>query len=83
MYRIIKRDGTVLGITDAPAYIKYGESGCFTTATKEDAIGVAYDSVPYNLLGHEDIPGAETVLVREMDAGEIANALNVLLGVRE
>ena len=83
MYRIIKTNGAELGITDAPVYIKYGESGSFTPATAEDAIGVAYKSVPYNLFGHNEIEGAETVLVKEMDGGEAANALGILLGVRE
>ena len=43
MYRIIKIDGTELGITD---------------------------SVNYNLVGHEDIEGADTVVVSEIDGGQ-------------
>ena len=34
MYRIIKIDGTELGITDSVNYIRYGDGGCFTTATR-------------------------------------------------
>ncbi len=83
MYRIIKTNGAELGITDAPVYIKRNESGSLAPCTAAEAIGVAYGSVPYNLLGHKDIEGAETVLVKEMDGGEAANALGVLLGVRE
>ena len=45
MYRIIKIDGTELGITDSVNYIRYGDGGCFTTATRKDAIGVAFKSV--------------------------------------
>lgn len=87
MYRIIKIDGTELGITDSVNYIKIGASGDFTTATKETAIGVAFESVPYNLNGHTDIEGADTVIVSAIDGGAevqgIANTINILLGVTE
>ena len=71
MYRIIKIDGTELGITDSVNYIRYGDGGCFTTATRKDAIGVAFKSVAYNLVGHEDIEGADTVVVSEIDGGAV------------
>ena len=61
MYRIIKIDGTELGITDSVNYIKIGASGDFANATETDAIGVAFNSEPYNLLGHDDIDGADTI----------------------
>lgn len=70
MYRIIKIDGTELGITDSVLYIKIGSSGCFTPAAKKDAIGVAYNSVAYNLVGHSDIKDADTVVVCEIDGGK-------------
>lgn len=63
MFRIIKIDGTELGITDSVNYIKIGESGDYATASEQDAIGIAFNSEPYNLLGHEDIEGADTVIV--------------------
>ena len=71
MYRIIKIDGTELGVTDSVNYIKIGESGSFTIATEEDAIGVAFDSVAYNLAEHNEIEGAETVVVSKVDGGKI------------
>lgn len=87
MYRIIKTDGTELGITDSVNYIKIGASGSFTTAEKEDAIGVAYESVAYNLAGHAEISDADTVVVSAIDGGaevyNIANTINILLGVAE
>ena len=46
MYRIIKIDGTELGITDSVNYIRYGDGGCFTTATRKDAIGVPLSAYP-------------------------------------
>lgn len=71
MYRIYKIDGTELGITDSVNYIKIGESGSFTIATEKDAIGVAFDSVAYNLEGHDEIDDAETVVVSKVDGGKI------------
>ena len=71
MYRIIKIDGTELGITDSVTYIKISESGSYVNATEEDAIGVAFNSEPYNLIGHEDIEGADTVVVSKTDGGSM------------
>ncbi len=87
MYRIIKIDGTELGITDNPVYIKYGESGSFAPTSVENAIGVAYLGEPYNLVGHSEINGADTVVVSAIDGGaevhSIASTINILLGVTE
>lgn len=69
MYRIIKIDGTELGVTDSVNYIKISENGCFTNATAEDAVGVAFNSVAYNLLGHNEIEEADTVVVSKIDGG--------------
>ena len=73
MYRIIKIDGTELGITDSVNYIKIGASGDLTNATEADAIGVAVDSDPYNLIGHDDIDGADTVVVSKVNVGQLFN----------
>lgn len=87
MYRIIKTDGTELGITDQVTYIKFGANGCFTNATVEDAIGVAFNSTPYNLFGHNEIEETDTVIVSQIDGGAAVGSLletiNVLLGVTE
>lgn len=72
MYRITNvNTGANLGTVDKVTYIKIGESGDFTTATENDAIGVALNSVPYNLAGHEEIEGASTVVVSEFDGGAL------------
>lgn len=87
MYRIIKTDGVELGMTDSVMYIRIGSSGCFTPCSADEAIGVAFQSVPYNLLGHEEIEGADTVIVSAIDGGarvcDITNVINILLGVAE
>lgn len=77
MYRIIKIDGTELGITDSVNYIRYGDNGCFTPATREDAIGVAFKSVAYNLVGHEDIEGAGTSLSQRSTVGKNSKAIRL------
>lgn len=69
MYRIIKIDGTELGVTDSVNYIKISENGCFTNATAEDAVCVAFNSVAYNLVGHNEIEEADTVVVSKIDGG--------------
>ena len=45
MYRIIKIDGTELGITDSVNYIRISDNGCFTNATQQEDTGVAYQSI--------------------------------------
>ena len=69
MYRIIKIDGMELGVTDSVNYIKISENGCFTNATAEDAVGVAFNSVAYYLVGHNEIEEADTVVVSKIDGG--------------
>ena len=69
MYRIITTDGTELGITEAVNYIKIHSNGCFVPTTRGEAIGVAFQSIPYNLLGREEIVDAKTVIVSEIDGG--------------
>lgn len=71
MYRIIKTDGTELGLTDDVRYIKINCNGTYVRATEKEAIGVAYRNTPYNLRGHNDIPDADTVIVIKIDAGYI------------
>lgn len=87
MFRIIKIDGTELGLTDSVLYIKITESGCFAPTTKDKAVGIAFRSIPYNLVGHSDIEGADTVVVSAVDGGEtvsgIESTINILLGVAE
>lgn len=75
MYHVIKMDSTDLGITDSINYIRIGENGCFIPTDQESAIGVAVDGVPYNLVGHDEIDGAETVVVSEIDAGKVVQEM--------
>lgn len=68
MYRITNiNTGANLGAVDKVVYIKIGESGDFTPAVENEAIGVALKGVAYNLMGHEEIEGVDTVVVSEFD----------------
>lgn len=74
MDRIIRIDGTELGLTDEARYIKYGSCGQFVQTTRAEAIGVAFKNSVYNLLGHNDIAEAETVIVsRASTADELTS----------
>lgn len=70
MDRIIRIDGTELGLTDEARYIKFGSCGQFVQTTRADAIGVAVKGVVYNLLGHDEIAGADTVLVSDASTAD-------------
>lgn len=98
MYKIIKTDGTELGLTDSVQYIKVNENGSYSPAMQKDAfgvayidaVGVAYRGIVYNLVGHEEIQGADTVVVSEIDGGKIIVTLNeelaaakILLGLED
>lgn len=56
MYRIVK-DGTSLGITEAPTYVRQAENGCFVLCQEAEATGIAYNGTAYHLLGREDMGG--------------------------
>lgn len=72
MYRIIKvSDGTEIGVTDSVEYIRCGNSGCFVPTDQDHAIGVAHNGVAYNLIGHNDIEDADTVVVSKFDGGNM------------
>ncbi len=72
MYRIINtKSGADLGAVDKVVYIKVGESGDFTPVAEDEAIGVALNGSAYNLFGHEEIEGADTVIVSEFDGGAL------------
>lgn len=68
MFKIIK-DGTGLGMTEAPTYVRQAENGCFVLCQEGQATGIAYGGTVYHLLGREALEGAESVILEETDAG--------------
>lgn len=82
MDRIIRIDGTELGLTDEARYIKYGSCGQFVQTTRAEAIGVAFKNNVYNLLGHNDIAEAETVIVSRASTADELTAQKAELSVQ-
>lgn len=74
MYRIInEQTGELIGLTESVRYIRIHEgNGCFVQCDEEQAIGVAFQSEPYNLFGHEEIADRPTIIVRKVDGGEVS-----------
>ena len=74
MYRIINtKDGSVIGRTEAPRFIKKKYTGCYIQSDELSAQGVAYQGIPYNLHGRDGIGADDTVLLIEYDAGTEAD----------
>lgn len=73
MYRIINIDtGEIIGMVTTVNYIRRkAETGAFVTANVNNAGGIAYKSVPYNLSNKEGVGADETVVLREFDAAEL------------
>lgn len=67
MYRIVK-DGTSLGMTEAPTYVRQAGNGCFVLCREAEATGIAYNGSVYHLLGREALGDAESVILEEADA---------------
>ena len=68
MFKIIK-EGTSLGMTEAPTYVRQAENGCFVLCQEAKATGIAYNGTVYHLLGREALEGAESVILEAADAG--------------
>ena len=75
MFRIIKTsDGEILGMTEAPTFIKQAGNGCFITCPEPEASGIVFGGTPYQLLGREAMEseeGLETVMLETADSGVI------------
>lgn len=70
MYRIVSvNTGDEIGVVDDVTYIKVGKSGSYTNATKDDATGVAVNSIAYDLMDYDEVNGADTVIVTKFDGG--------------
>lgn len=68
MFKIIK-DGTSLGMTEAPTYVRQAENGCFVLCQEAEATGIAHNGTVYHLLGREALEGTESVILEAADAG--------------
>ena len=74
MFKIINtKDGTEIGSTETPRFIKKKSTGCYIQTDKQNAQGVAYKGTAYNLQGRDGIGADDTVLLIEYDAGTEAD----------
>ena len=82
MYRITKiSDGSSLGMTEAPTYIKPAGNGGFNLCPEPEASGIVISGIPFHLLGREateGMEGLETVMLEETDAGPMVAAAQEL-----
>ena len=77
MYQITKAD-VLIGYTDNPEFcylLPSGSPQIVRPKDKDQATGIIFQGVIYNLPGHDDFDGAETATVTERDAGSILNAM--------
>ena len=78
MYKILTDKNKMLGYAAQPNYIKVTPGGYVPCAPVE-AVGLNFQGVVYNLLGHSEIEGATTAYASMVTDGEmlqIANAKN-------
>ena len=72
MYKIIK-DGATVGLTGAPNYIKKLDNGCYGLCSEQEAQGVAFNGVPYQLADRAEMGGLEAVTVAEVNEIDVTS----------
>lgn len=77
MYKILSDTNQVMGYVDKPNYIKIAENGDILPAAPVEAVGLTYQGVVYNLLGHSDIEGASTAYASMVTDGEMVSQMNL------
>ena len=70
MYRLM-HNGEMVALGSALRYIRMQDNGSYGFCDKEDAQGVAMDSKPFHVEGMDELYGAETVTIEDVDAGTI------------
>lgn len=68
MYEI-RKDGALLALTEQMNYIRKHPDGFYLLCPEAEAQGVAVAGTPYHLMGRDEMPECETVVVQETDAG--------------
>lgn len=70
MYEI-RKDGALLALTEQVNYIRLHPDGFYLLCPEAEAQGVAVAGTPYHLMGRDEMPECETVVVQETDAGRV------------
>lgn len=77
MYKIVDaKTGQIYGAVETVTYIKISDNGTYIVASPDEAVGVAFNSNPYNLIGHDEISGAKTIVPIEFNSGDDIFKLN-------
>ena len=70
MYEI-RKDGALLALTEQVNYIRLHPDGFYLLCPEAEAQGVAVSGTPYHLMGRDEMPECETVVVQGTDAGRV------------
>lgn len=73
MYEI-RKDGALLALTEQVNYIRLHADGFYLLCPEAEAQGVAVSGTHYHLMGRDEMPECETVVVQEADAGTALQA---------
>lgn len=73
MFKIIEAEtGKLLSISDSLRYIKLNtSSNCFIQCNKDDAEGIAINSIPYNFFNSDLIENANHAIINEIESSEV------------
>lgn len=70
MVKFVNENGAVVGVCDAPVFIRLHENGCFVECEEAKADGVAVAGKAFALFGHV-LPGCEVVDMVPVDGGAL------------
>lgn len=75
MYKILTDQNKLLGYAAQPNYIKVTPGG-YVPCVPVEAVGLNFQGVVYNLLGHSQIEGAPTAYASMVTETELVQILN-------
>ena len=75
MYKILTDQNKLLGYAAQPNYIKVTPGG-YVPCMPVEAVGLNFQGVVYNLLGHSQIEGAPTAYASMVTETELVQILN-------
>ncbi len=80
MFRLMQ-NGVMVALGSDPRYIRKQANGSYGFCSREDAQGVAVDSVPYHLEGMDALEGAETASMEQVGSASIVSDLQAASAV--
>lgn len=80
MFRLMQ-NGVMVALGDEPRYIRKQANGSYGFCAKDEAQGVAVDSIPYHLDGMAALDGAETATLEPVEAKGVVSDLSAASAV--